>query len=251
MQALVVTGLLSLCGVSVAVGVKLLLLARRTGGYPELALGLFFLLGGGVGYPLSAAAPMAGSWQPILAASSSLFCGSSQFMLFLFTARVFHPDRAWARAGVAVGGLLALAYVLGYSISQLSASTPDELIRSAMVWGGVSLVMAGSGYGWTSLASLHHYTLQRRRLALGLADPIVTNRILLWGLMGTTTIAIVVTDGVLLYTGASFAREVLIPLVTCAGGLLVAVFLTLAFFPPDAYLDLVRRRGDVSVVAAR
>ena len=251
MQALVVAGLLSLCCVSVAVGVKLLLLARRTHGYPELSLGLFFLLGGGIGYPLSAAAPMSGSWQPFMAALSSLFCGSSQLMLFLFTARVFHDDRGWARAGVAMGVVLCLAYILGYSISQVSAKTPEDLLRSTMVWGGVSLVMAASGYGWTSLASLRQYALQRRRLALGLADPVVTNRILLWGLMGATTIAIVIFDATLLYTGASFAREVLIPLVTCAGGLMVAVFLTLAFFPPGVYLDAVRRRSDETLVTAR
>jgi hypothetical protein len=241
MQALVVSGLVALIGVSLAVGVKLLLLARRTHAFPELALGLFFLLGAGLGYPLSAAAGMAGAWQPVLAAGSSLFVGTATMMLYSFTARVFHPGERWAWGGVALGVALCLVYIVGYSTSQLTARSEEELVRSTMIWGGVSLVMSFGAYGWTSVESLRQYALHRRRHVLGLSDPVVTNRMLLWGLMGLTTIAVVVIDACLLYSGSTFARQIAIPLVTSMGGLLFGAFLMLAFFPPAAYLARVRR----------
>ena len=112
-----------------------------------------------------------------------------------------------------------------------------------MLWGGLSLVISGVGYAWTGIESLRHYATYRRRLALGLADPVVVNRMLLWGLMGLATVVVVVVDSVLLYAASELAREVGIPLVTSGGGLLVGILLTLAFFPPPRYLAVVRRRA--------
>lgn len=38
------------------------------------------------------------------------------------------------------------------------------------------------GMGWAALEALVHYTKLRRRIVLGLADPLVANRLLLWAL---------------------------------------------------------------------
>lgn len=243
MQAFVIAGLGALCVMSVAVGAKLLRLAGRTGGFPERTLGLFFLLGGGVGYPLSALAALFPDWHALLSLGSSLFTGVSQVMLFLFTARVFRAGDWRGRVGIAIGVGLVLTYVLGYSISNFTASGAAEVLRAQMVWGGVSLVMSGAAYGWTSFESLRHYLRSRKRLAIGLGDPVASNRMLLWALMGLTTIGVVVVDAVLLYSVPVFAREVAIPLVTCGGGLVVGVILILAFFPPQAYVDAIRRQA--------
>ena len=248
MQALVFAGLLALCGTSVAVGVKLLRLAQRTQGVPERSLGLFFLLGAGVGFPLSALSTMAGEWQGVLAALSSVFTGASQVLLFLFTARVFCAGERRGRVGVALGLALVAVYVLGTSIAQLTAETPEAMLSAQMTWGGVSLVMSAAAYGWTGLESLRHHAQHRRRLALGLADPVVTDRMLLWGLMGLTTLLVILIDAVLLYTLGAFARTVAIPLVTCTGGLAVGALLLLAFFPPASYLERVRRQAATAAV---
>lgn len=242
MMIAVLAGLLTLVGVSVAVGAKLLLLARRTRAFPELALGSYFFLGGALGYPLSGAAPLTGDWEPVLASVSALIMSVSTAMLYAFTARVFYPGRPAGHVGLVIGLLLCLAYAVGYPISQLSAQTPDELLRSTMTWGGLSLLMSAVAYAWSSFASLRAWGQQRRRLALGLGDPVVANRMLLWGTMGLTILAVVVVDGCLLYSGSTFARGTLIPLVTSAGGLAVGSFLMLAFFPPASYLAAVRRR---------
>jgi hypothetical protein len=249
MQSFVLAGLLALCGVSLAVGIKLLLLARRTRGFPELALGVFFLLGGGIGYPLSAASALAGRWGTLLAALSSLFTGTSLAMLYVFTARVFHRGHGWARGVTRLAVAFCLIYCLGYATSQITATTPDERLRSTLLWGGVSLVLSGGAYSWTSFESLRHYAMYRRRLALGLADPAVVDRMLLWGLMGAATVLVVVLDAILLYTASAPVRETAIPLITCGGGLVVGLLLTLAFFPPPRYLAAVRRRAARSGVS--
>jgi hypothetical protein len=83
----------------------------------------------------------------------------------------------------------------------------------------------------------------RRRVRLGLADPAVCDRFLLWGLM-----ALFVTVGVLLNSVALALRiEVLgspwILLASSSTGLAQAVLLVLAFAPPSAYLAWVRARA--------
>lgn len=243
MQAIVVAGLLTLSCVSLAVGLKLLLLARRSRGFPELALGTFLLLGAGLGYPLSGAAPLAGAWQGVLTLVSSIFTATATCMLYAFTLRVFRRGQRWARVGAGAGMALCALYAIGYGGTQMRASTPEELLRSTMVWGGVSLLMSIGAYAWTGIESLRQYVLHRRRLALGLSDPVVANRMLLWGLMGVTTAAVVVIDTFLLYGGSVFAREIVIPLVTSGAGLLFAACLALAFFPPAWYVEAIRRRA--------
>lgn len=243
MLVVVIAGLLTLVGVSIAVGAKLLLLARRTRAFPELALGLYFFLGGAIGYPLSGAAPLAGDWEPWLAAASAGVISVATVMLYAFTARVFHPGRPAGRLCLATGVLLCATYAVGYSTSQLSAESHEELLRSTMTWGGLSLLMSAVGYAWSGFAALNAWGQQRRRLAIGLGDPVVANRMLLWGLMNLSILSVVVVDTVLLYGGSSFARDTLIPIATSAGGLAVGAFLMLAFFPPDRYLAAIRRRG--------
>jgi hypothetical protein len=144
---------------------------------------------------------------------------------------------------------MALAYALGYSVSQLSAETEADLLRSTMTWGGFSLAVSAAAFGWTGIESLRHWAVYRRRVLLGLADAVAVNRMLLWGLMGTIILAVVVVDTLLLYTGGTVAREVLLPLVTSVAGILSSVCLALAFLPPRSYLEAVRRRAAASAGA--
>lgn len=243
MQALVIPGLLALLGVSLAVGVKLVLLARRTGGQPEWFLGLFFLLGGAIGYPLSAIAPMAGDAQAVVASASSVVTGCAHVLLYAFTARVFQAGHTGGKIGLVLGGAICLAYVAGYSVSQLTAASAEELLASTMTWGGLSLLMSAGGFGWSGFESLRHYGLHRKRMALGLADPVVTNRMLLWGIGSASILTVIVIDGIALYSGSEFARLTIIPLATSIGGLLYGIALTLAFFPPERYLAAIRRQA--------
>jgi hypothetical protein len=100
-----------------------------------------------------------------------------------------------------------------------------------------------AAYLWTGWESLRYHGLMRRRVRLGLADPAVCDRLLLWGLM-----ALVVAAGVLLNTVAlalqiSIFESPWILLGSSATGLAQALLLVLAFAPPRAYLAWVRARA--------
>jgi hypothetical protein len=94
----------------------------------------------------------------------------------LFVLRVFRPDAAWAKA---LAGTLALSLWAGLLVGALGGSfrvdntgTPAWWFEYAVVW---------TYPVWSSLESFRYWRLMRRREALGVADPLVTNRFLLWG----------------------------------------------------------------------
>jgi len=88
-------------------------------------------------------------------------------------------------------------------------------------------------YGWATYESLRQYALARRRVRIGLTEPLVANRFLLWGI-GTSAAL-----GIWLH---AFWSELLrrpdpteTYLVITALGSACALAIWLAFFPPRAY----------------
>ncbi len=221
-------------------GVKLMMLAHRTRALPELLLGAALLLVAGVGYPLAVAAEYAGDHHTLLIAASSLCTSTGTALLFVFTARVFRPQSSVAWAGVGAGAAFLAVQAIGNVLAQAAAPTLEARIHATLTWGAATLALSGAAWGWAGLEALRHHALLRKRVPLGLADPVVANRMLLFGLMGGAAFVCVVVDSVLLYLGGEHARLVLLPLVTAATGLLISVFMVLAFWPPAAYLKLLR-----------
>src|SRR5215471_8087419 len=99
MQAFAGLGVALLIGCSIFVGLRLLAVHRRTGGSPELMLGLMLLLSVGVGYPCSIMSLRITdlALARVLNIISSLAVNGGFALLFLFAARVFRPESAWAR----------------------------------------------------------------------------------------------------------------------------------------------------------
>src|SRR5688572_12907348 len=99
MQAFAGLAVVLLIVASSFVGLRLLALHRRTGGAPELMLGLMLLLSVGVGYTSSIAAQRVA--EPALGRSlniiSAIAVNAGFSLLFLFAARVFRPESGWAR----------------------------------------------------------------------------------------------------------------------------------------------------------
>ena len=243
MHALAGIAIAVLVGTSILVAVRLLLLHRRTGGWPELMLGAMLLLSVGVGYPMSIAATRAGhDWAATFQgiAFVGVACGFS--LLFVFTWRVFRPEARWARvlAGVGVIALLGKALHGCLQVYQSGAIDMMEMPVGEILLQTGPVIVA---YLWTAFESLHYYGVMRRRVSIGLADVAVTDRFLLWGLMGLTS-----ASGVLLNTWAVVVHvdtfhSVGVPIASSITGLLQTVFLVLAFVPPHAYVAWVRSRA--------
>lgn len=239
-----VASVVALFAVWVVVGAKLLLLARRTRGFPESALGLALLLQAGLGYPLGVLSAWAGEWEHAVAVVGSILSNTGCFFLFVFTAHVFHDRSRVAWAGVGAAAALLTVHAVGNAAAQAAATTEAEKNAAILFWGGGILLLSGAAWGWTGLESLRYHARLRKRARLGLLDPIVANRMKLWGAMGVVAFGAVVVNAAVLYGGSGVTgHRSILPVLTSLAGLVISVCLVLAFLPPRAYLEAVRRRA--------
>jgi hypothetical protein len=232
--------------VSVVLGVRLLLLARRTRKLPELAIGLNFLLAGAIGYALLLAAeslrvlPAPWDGRGSFAGVACISAGAA--LVGLFSRAVFRP--ASRLAG------LALAALIGWLLLGVFGSWVLHVVGIESGVGGwlgrwgpnVGLLV---GYGWSAYEPLRFHRLMRRRMRIGMGDALVANRMLLWG-VGTGAIAAVAG---LHLVAQLFGRYELPPSLIGVVSLLVlttALCEWLAFFPPRAW----RERFAVSEASA-
>jgi hypothetical protein len=245
MQALGAAAVGLLVAASIVVGFRLVALHRRSGGAPELLLGLMLLLSVGAGYPLLIAASRVGpDWVRPVFIVSTLCVNVGFAMLFAFTWRVFRRDAAWGGA-LAGAGMLALlanaAFRCWDAATGAHVRIAGEVVRESGFQGAPVLL----GYLWTAWESLRYHGLMRRRLALGLADPAVCNRFLLWGLMALFVASGVVLNGVALWKQIDILSTPWVLLASSFTGSAQTILLLLAFLPPSSYLAWVRSRARV------
>jgi hypothetical protein len=226
---------------SLIVSLRLLALARRTRGAPELLIGLGLLLMGGVGYPLSTTARLlesAPEWKAALFAVHGLLSLVGQGCVATFNWRVFRPGEAWARA-LALGFVASLAALLLWQ--GVAPGWVAYAQSSAGPWSWLPLYSLFV-LGWAALdAGLYHLKM-RRRLALGLADAATVDRLRLWSIaMGaaftTSAIALALRAGGVAMT-PTVAGLVVGPL-----GIVSAGAMWLAFLPPRRYLAWIHARA--------
>ncbi len=231
-------GLVAFVLASLVVGTRILLLAKRTGGVPETLIGASLVIAGGFG--------TGGSVLPLLWTSldansayvvfqfSSVASHVGYALLFFFVWRVFRPTDASAAAlfFVCVGVLAVGATGLG-----LTLELGESISRPAgegRFWLLVSLVARFVGYAWASIESFRYSAMLKRRLRIGLGDPLTASRFYYWGVC-TTAVVLIWTN---------LAAEQLIPavgdhqaitaLISALLGFVVAGSLSFAFFPRDA-----------------
>ena len=228
---------------SLVVGVRLLLLARRTGKLPEFLIGIGVLGIGPFGYGLSMLAFVLASHSLALSAtlmgSALLATSIGAISQYLFVWTVFRRDAPWARA------------VIWMAIALLLAGYVGDLLENGLVnrqnsggWFWLGAVMRTSGLGWSSLESLRYHRIMRSRMRLGLADPVVTESFRLWGLgAGAAFSGSLLGLGTRALTGHGAAEFPTVNLVVSLLGLLAAIAMWLAFLPTPAYLRFVESRG--------
>jgi hypothetical protein len=259
---LVLTGIVTALNLMLSLVVGLRLLARAArGGWPtpELSLAIYFLVSAFLGTPPQVVV-YGGMGDPRLAVPDPLARGLLAFAVlamaigacaaYVFTWKTFQPDRTWARALVVAG---CACVTLGYAI---------EAVRE----GFAPVMFAGPGHwiGWAgrtaavlgiAFESFRYWRKLRRRLRLGLADPVVTNRFLLWAVWAACATLTYVADlasrtlywlifGTILpvpeYLDVMVAPTIAVTMVL---GAVSAMMLFLTFFPTPAYLRWVEARG--------
>jgi len=220
---------------SLAIGLRLLWLARRNRELPELLIGLGILGIGPAGFAGSVFGLLLGPVHPAAAAcllaGATLATSAGALASYVFNWTVFRPDVAWAKGVVgAAGATFAVLFV--WRLSTHGFALPLHLTASFHLQ---STVVTGCLL-WGSGESLRYYALMRRRLRLGLADPLVTNRFLLWGLgIGSAGVGCVISTSVTIATGHGMQEIGWLTLTNSLFGLAAAVLMWVAFLPPRAY----------------
>jgi hypothetical protein len=244
------------------VGTRLLRIGMDRDRKPELALAVYFLASaflstvcqaiayGAVVDPRLALPASASRWVLGLGVFGMAVGGAA---VCVFTWLSFRQDNAWARRAVFAGSFLALG---GWAFEALHEGFAITLNPGPGHW--VAWLGRTAPVVWVAVECFRYRALLRRRLRIGLADPVVVNRFLLWGVWSLATFANLMADLVarVLYrtwagTTTEVVMEVIEPVVigtmavTMVLGVVSAVTLFLTFFPTAAYRGwLARRAGE-------
>ncbi len=236
-------GFVALGVVAVAVGIKMLSLTWRTREFPEAAVGvhiLVLMLGYSVEFAGIEGADEFGMFAVLLRGVGNLCYVVAILVYLLFTWRVFRPGSRVA-AVVACSSILAL--VVGWSGEVFTSDFDFGADRFQAPWFWIAFVPRLVCMGWAAGEALLEYRRARRRTRLGLSEPLVTNRFLLWGLaaLSECLIYVAVMSGILRGVPSDFLNGTT-ALVVSALGMSAAITILLAFLPPRAYRCWVESR---------
>jgi hypothetical protein len=245
---------------SAVIGVRLLRLARSSAAGPEIWLALYFLVGAFLGMGLSnfvymswadAAMALPPNVSSVLNALYIFGVTAGMGCLYVFTWLTFRRDDTWARVLV---GVVAVVMVAGYAGIAISGDFKLSLVPGVAYW--ITWAARTSVFLWLLIESFRYWSLLRRRLRLGLADPLVANRFLLWGIWSSALFLLGQIDPLARVWYVSnigigdqwipeLGRPVVLMLVTASSGLgiLVMVTLYLTFFPTQRFRRWVEGRA--------
>lgn len=218
---------------------RLLRLSQRTHQRPELLFGLYFGFSGAYYFtfnlpnifglePWSIAAEWMVEWIYVIGVFPYLF----------FLRSVFRPDQTWA--GVLVG-LCSVFLIVGTALGALGG---DAIYAIDSPW----FLVQWAGYTapcvWMCVEALLSNRGARKRVRLGLCEPIVANRYLLLALFGAFQFVACLAD-------LSFAADIsgnraistMSDVLLGSSEIASVAVLWLAFFPPRFYVNWITGRA--------
>lgn len=225
--------------VALVIGSRLVLLSTRTRALPELLVGLGVLLLAGLGYPLSAVAREVPDLSPgtrtALGATAALLAvvGVSANTAFIWV--LFRRGAGWALGLVGGVALVAVAVFAAQTIA-------GNWGEGRLFWSVLSLLVTVS-FGWAFVECGRYHGLMRRRLRLGLADPVVTDRFLLYAVATGLAVLTNVAGQAFWFLGVEMISDPLGGFLLFSLGTSSSTLMLLAFLPPRTYLEWVRARA--------
>jgi hypothetical protein len=213
--------------VSLVVGLRLTLLSVRTGRVPERMLGISLFLAGGLGTIATIAADFAQDSRPLVFTIAMILVHSGITALGLFTWHVFRPTPFGATL-VATCVALLFASLIADRVTGHYVDVGRSTISLATDYTGRLTL-----YGWACFESLRHWQLARRRVRIGLGDPLTANRFLLWGVAMLAALGIW-CHGLWQEVAETRNTTEYFLVIALLGGA-CTLSLWLAFFPPQAY----------------
>jgi hypothetical protein len=232
---------------ALVVATRLLVLWRRTRQLPEFAIGMGVVLVTVIGLPLAVAGRLPRTvatpfGDAVFGVGLVCVCAGIT-LFFVFTTRVFHARARWARAAEFALGIVMALIAAGLIRAASLGSDVTEVIGHTRPWAIAVVGMLAAAFGWSGCESLRCFAQLRRRRALGIGDPVVENRFLLWGIAGLTTVILAVSLAGFLAAGRLVLLEPVALFLMAGCGLLMGGTWLLTFFPPGFYL---RRIGAAS-----
>lgn len=232
-------GLVAFMVSSLVIGIRLLLLWSRARKLPELMIGCGILGIGPLAFIFVLAGAACSETSPGLAsvflAGALISTSGGSVAAAIFNWRVFHPNsRAVRRVVVAFALAFAGAFVweaMATGFTDFTGLRPYSVLST-----GILL--------WGAAESLRYFAMMRRRGKLGLADPLVTHRFLLWGLgIGAAGVGSAISVGAQVLTGQYMLEVPWVMASNSLHGLTAAVLMWVAFLPPGFYQRFVESRS--------
>lgn len=218
--------------IALFVTIKTYALWFRTRGLPELLLALYLTCATVLGYPLAIAmGQIPAAENRALHVATQVIMAFGWTCLLLFTLNVFRKGVVWAWCVVGASMSLILAGGGAYIAEVLGENPrpPAEMIELV----AFNSIPSAIAYLWTTWEAFGYHLRLKLRLQLNLADPVVVNRMLLWGIMTLSAGVAVVISMVAMLFGHYLSPAVVVG--CSAMGLIHAGSLFLAFHPPGWY----------------
>jgi hypothetical protein len=221
-------------------GARLVRLGSRTGSAAEWLLGLTFLIWT-LSYTLWVIA-IALQGQPalesqlLIASRLATNLGGVGFVFFPLLA--FRRGSTWAKWLSASG---AICLIIG-SVGSIWVGDPEGIEPLSNVWWWFDWIGEIAPAIWIGVEGLHHYGTTRPRVRLGLCEPIVAHRFLLWGIAGvfwTLLDFVIVGQYVEFWATHSWSATLDSLVGFCEIAALAMIWL--AFFTPARYRRMVNR----------